>query len=65
MSWALQAKDSLGDLVYDLAIERGEVLCAQIELPSPDAALILAAMAERGVTLQTAVEEALVDWAMR
>lgn len=50
---------------YEDAIQQGVVLRVEAELVPPDSAFVMGALAERGVTLQTAVCEALVDWAAR
>lgn len=47
----------------DIATDRSVVI--NFELTSPDSAYVLGACRERGVSIETAVQEALVEWASR
>ena len=54
--------DHCGDATYEAQLEAGPVeFCAH--LGTDDAAFVLGACAERGVPLEEAVVEALVNWA--
>ena len=53
----------LVDAQYALDVAQGTTLTVNFVLDGPDAAFILGACRERGMAVETAVQEALVEWA--